>query len=31
MEKINLPMPKGELIPIHNVNAFQGIDSYKVK
>jgi hypothetical protein len=31
MEKINLPMPKGELIPIHNVNAWQGIDSYKVK
>lgn len=31
MEKINLPMPKGELIPIHNVNAFQGIESYKVK
>ena len=31
MEKINLPIPKGELIPIHNVNAFQGIESYKLK
>lgn len=31
MEKINLPMPKGELIPIHNVNAFQGIEAYRVK
>ena len=29
MDKINLPMPKGELIPIHNLNAFQGIDSFK--
>lgn len=31
MEKISLPVPKGELYPIHNVNAFEGIDSYKAK
>ncbi len=31
MDKINLPVPKGELYPIHNVNAFQGIESHKVK
>jgi hypothetical protein len=31
MERINLPVPKGELIPIHNVNAFQSIESYRVK
>jgi hypothetical protein len=31
MEKINAPMPKGEIFPIHNVNAFQGIDTYRVK
>jgi hypothetical protein len=31
MERINAPMPKGEIIPIHNVNAFQGVDTYRVK
>ena len=24
-------MPKGELIPIHNVNAYPVVDKYKVK
>jgi hypothetical protein len=28
---INAPMPKGEIIPIHNVNAYQGVDTYRVK
>jgi hypothetical protein len=31
MERINAPMPRGEIIPIHNVNAFQGVDTYRVK
>jgi hypothetical protein len=31
MEKIKITMPKGEIIPIHNVNAYQGIDMYRVK
>jgi hypothetical protein len=31
MERINAPMPKGEITPIHNVNAYRGIDIYKVK
>lgn len=31
LEKINAPMPKGEIIPIYNANAFQGIDSFRVK
>jgi hypothetical protein len=30
-DKINAPMPNGELYQVHNVNAFQGIDSYKTK
>lgn len=30
-EKINAPMPKGEIFQIHNVNAYQGIDTYRVK
>ena len=30
-DKINAPMPKGEIYQVHNVNAFQGIDSYKRK
>jgi hypothetical protein len=30
-DKINAPVPKGEIIPLHNANAFQGIESYKVK
>jgi hypothetical protein len=31
MERINAPMPKGEIFPIHNVNACQGVDTYRVK
>jgi hypothetical protein len=31
MDKINAPMPKGEIIQLHSANAFQGIDSYRVK
>jgi hypothetical protein len=31
MDKFNAHMPKGEIIPIHNANAFQDIDSYKIK
>jgi hypothetical protein len=30
-EKINAPMPKGEIFQIHNVNAYLGIDTYRVK
>jgi hypothetical protein len=31
MERINAPMPKGEIVSIHNVNAFQGVDTYRVR
>ena len=31
MERINALMPKGEIIPIHNVNAYPVVDKYKVK
>src|ERR1044071_2780469 len=31
LEKINAPMPKGQIVQIYNANAFQGIDSFKVK
>jgi hypothetical protein len=31
MERINAPMPNGEIIPIHNVNAYPVVDKYKVK
>jgi hypothetical protein len=31
MERLNISMPKGEIVPIHNVNAFQDIDKYRVK
>ena len=31
LDKMNVPMPKGEIIPIHNAVAFEGIDSLKVK
>jgi hypothetical protein len=31
MEKINLPMPKGEIFPIHNLSAFSAIDRHKIK
>lgn len=30
-DKINAPMPKGDLYEVHNINAHQGIDSYKFK
>jgi hypothetical protein len=30
-EKINAPMPKGSFYEVHNLNAHQGIDSYKFK
>jgi hypothetical protein len=30
-DKINATMPKGEYYQVHNINAHQGIDSYKVK
>lgn len=30
-EKINAPMPKGQFYQVHNLNADQGIDSYKFK
>ena len=31
MERINALMPKGEIIPIHNINAYPVVDKYKVK
>ena len=31
MDKMNALMPKGEIIPIYNANAFQSIDSYRIK
>ena len=30
-QKHNIPTPKSEIFQIHNVNAFAGIDSYKVR
>jgi hypothetical protein len=30
MERLNIPMPKGVIFPIHNVNAFAAIDKHKV-
>jgi len=30
MKKINMPMPEGENFQIYNVNAFPGIDKYRV-
>ena len=30
MERLNIPEPKGETIPIHNVIAFPAIDKHKV-
>ena len=29
MERLNIPMPKGEIYPVHNVNAYAGVDIYK--
>jgi hypothetical protein len=31
MEKINAPPPKGEIFTLHNLNAYQGTDTYRVK
>ncbi|CAN5170924.1 hypothetical protein BH18THE2_BH18THE2_36170 [soil metagenome] len=31
MERLNIPIPKGELFTLHNVNAYQGTDTYRVK
>jgi hypothetical protein len=31
LEKINASMPKGEIVSIYNVNAYQGLDTYRVK
>ena len=31
LEKINATMPTGGVYPIHNINLFQGLESYKVK
>jgi hypothetical protein len=31
MERLNIPIPKGEIFSIHNVNAYSGVDMYKVK
>ena len=30
-DKINAPMPDGQIYQVHNVNVFQGIDSYQRK
>jgi hypothetical protein len=30
MEMLNISMPKGEIVPIHNVNAYAAIDKHKV-
>ena len=31
MERLNIPIPKGEIFPVHNVNAYQGTETYRVK
>jgi hypothetical protein len=31
LEKINAPMPTGDVYPIYNMNVFQGLESYRVK
>jgi hypothetical protein len=31
MERLNIPMPKGEIYPVHNVNAYAGVDMYKAR
>jgi hypothetical protein len=31
MERVNVPMPKAGIYSIRNINAFSGIDKYKVK
>lgn len=30
LDKMGVPMPNGEIIPIHNAVAFEGIDSYRI-
>ena len=30
MERLNITMPKGEIVPIHNLNAYAAIDKHKV-
>jgi hypothetical protein len=30
MERLNISMPKGEIVPIHNVNVYAAIDKHKV-
>jgi hypothetical protein len=30
MERLNISMPKGEIVPIHNVNAYAAIDKHKI-
>jgi hypothetical protein len=31
MERLNIPRPKGEIYPVHNVNAYAGVDMYKAR
>ena len=31
LSKVNSPMPNGEIIPIYNADAFQGIDLFRIK
>ena len=31
MERLNISMPKGEIVPIHNLNAYAAIDKHKVQ
>jgi hypothetical protein len=30
MKRLNISMPKGEIVPIHNVNVYAAIDKHKV-
>ncbi len=31
LQKFNVSVPKGEIFPVHNVNALPGLESYKVR
>jgi hypothetical protein len=31
VERLNAPIPKAEIFTLHNVNAYQGTDTYRVK
>ena len=31
MDKLNAPMPKGQIVPIYNAKVFQEIDSFRIK